>query len=140
MLESSVKPKVLALLKKFMNWTELHAFSLGGGTALALQFGHRESTDKDFSDLLLLHENGTPLLNSVLNFAGKYGEEGLFGAIRSLNYFDDTKDEPDPHYLNGWTWNHVRNTMTALCKELPNLLNKTLGRKSKNRDNEGLEC
>lgn len=202
MFESSVDPKVFSLLRRLMKWPYLEQFSLGGGTALALQFGHRESTDldlftdnefdslviqnalqsefadcsivnitpgslraymggvkadilkhgyrrlapdvlgdirlislrdlsamkvnavsgrgskKDFADLLLLHENGIPLVEAVGNFREKYGDGGLFSAIRSLNWFEDLRDEPDPRFLNGWTWEKVQKDMARLGKEL----------------------
>ena len=43
----SVYPKTLELLKKLMLLTELQDFFLVGGTALALQLGHRISIDID---------------------------------------------------------------------------------------------
>ncbi|MFZ4618855.1 MAG: hypothetical protein ACOYM2_22040 [Rectinemataceae bacterium] len=77
---------------------------------------------KDFSDLLFLHENGIPLPDSVKNYRAKYGDEGLFAALRSLAYFADTKGEPDPRYRNGWTWDHVRKQMSRLGKETQHTL------------------
>lgn len=43
----SVYPRTLALLKDLMSIEELSNFYLVGGTALALQFGHRISVDLD---------------------------------------------------------------------------------------------
>jgi len=43
----AVSPALLALLQTLMKEEFLHAFSLAGGTALALRFGHRESVDID---------------------------------------------------------------------------------------------
>lgn len=45
---ATVKPETLGLLKKLMSLPELEAFNLAGGTALALQIGHRISVDLDF--------------------------------------------------------------------------------------------
>ena len=72
---------------------------------------------KDFSDLLFLHGKGIALLDSVENYRAKYGEGGLFAALRSLTYFEDARDEPDPRYRNGWTWDYVLESMSALGRE-----------------------
>lgn len=43
----AVPPALLILLQTLMQEEALAAFSLAGGTALALRFGHRESADID---------------------------------------------------------------------------------------------
>jgi predicted nucleotidyltransferase component of viral defense system len=48
----TVEPGTFSLLKKLMTLSSLQAFSLVGGTALALRFGHRSSVDLD----LFFHE------------------------------------------------------------------------------------
>jgi predicted nucleotidyltransferase component of viral defense system len=45
---TTVYPKTLGLLKKLMLLPALERFNLAGGTALALQIGHRISVDLDF--------------------------------------------------------------------------------------------
>ena len=47
----AVYPDTLALLKKLVELEELQPFVLAGGTALALQLGHRFSVDLDFFNL-----------------------------------------------------------------------------------------
>ena len=44
----TVEPRTLELLKQLMLMPELDSFFLVGGTALALQLGHRKSIDLDF--------------------------------------------------------------------------------------------
>ncbi len=44
----AIYPQTLELLKQLMNLEELKDFYLAGGTALALQIGHRISVDLDF--------------------------------------------------------------------------------------------
>lgn len=73
---------------------------------------------KDFSDLLLLNDNGISLADALDLFCCKYGPARRFLAIRSLNWFDDTLGEPDPMYLNGWTWTGVRKRMETLARNL----------------------
>lgn len=46
--EETVEPATLELLKKIITLPEMKPFSLGGGTALSLLFGHRKSIDLDF--------------------------------------------------------------------------------------------
>jgi predicted nucleotidyltransferase component of viral defense system len=48
----TVEPRTLSLLKKLMELPSLRQFSLVGGTALALRYGHRSSEDLD----LFFHE------------------------------------------------------------------------------------
>ena len=48
----TVEPGTFSLLKELMDLPELEAFSLVGGTALALRYGHRSSVDLD----LFFHE------------------------------------------------------------------------------------
>jgi hypothetical protein len=43
----TVEPGTFSLLKELMDLPELEAFSLVGGTALALRYGHRRSVDLD---------------------------------------------------------------------------------------------
>ncbi len=48
MFENTLAPKTALLLKKLQNLPWLRSFYLAGGTALALQYGHRQSIDLDF--------------------------------------------------------------------------------------------
>jgi len=46
--ENAVQPAALALLKKLVALEDISSFALGGGTNLALRYGHRMSDDLDF--------------------------------------------------------------------------------------------
>lgn len=48
----AVEPRTFSLLKELMVLESLRPFSLVGGTALALRYGHRSSVDLD----LFYHE------------------------------------------------------------------------------------
>jgi hypothetical protein len=48
----TVEPRTLSLLKELMGLPTLQAFSLVGGTALSLRYGHCSSIDLD----LVYHE------------------------------------------------------------------------------------
>jgi hypothetical protein len=73
---------------------------------------------KDFTDLLLLHEEGIQLNMALDFFCKKYGGGGRFLAVRSLAWFDDAEGEPDPVYLNGWSWKEVRGRVEQLVKNI----------------------
>ncbi len=186
-----VSPSLIALLQTLMNEEFLNAFSLAGGTALALRFGHRESIDIDLftetsfdaqalAEKLKNHygmteaetakntvrgiidgikidciahqyprlktievSNGIRIysledcaamkLNAIANrgckkdfwdcaellrtfsrdellsfFAGKYKNDSLWNVEKSLVYFDDAEDEPDPRDLRGQSWEDVK--------------------------------
>jgi len=92
--------------------------SLPDLAAMKINAVTNRGSKKDFSDLLLLHESGIPLADALDYFCQKYGPAGRFLAIRSLNWFEDAEQEPDPVYLNGWTWGLVRQRMTRLAKGL----------------------
>lgn len=66
--EKAVSPRLLELLRYLMQQPELKPFVLVGGTALALQLGHRESIDADlFGD----HPLETLDLAKILSGFGK---------------------------------------------------------------------
>ena len=96
----------------------------------------RRGSKKDFSDLLYLHQNGIALLLAVQNHVSKYGEDGLFGAVKSVTYFESTKAEPDPRYRNGWTWTYVRQQMESLGSEVQSHYNREWEMERKRRQDE----
>ena len=46
--QNAVPPATLELLKEISALSQIDSFGLGGGTNLALRFGHRLSVDLDF--------------------------------------------------------------------------------------------
>ena len=106
------------LLNKYTHEEELVLVSLPDMAAMKINAVTNRGSKKDFSDLLLLHENGIPLPQALEFFCNKYGSTGRFLAIRSLNWFDDAEAEPDPIYLNGWTWTYVQQQMATLGQSL----------------------
>ena len=93
--------------------------SLSDISAMKINALSRRGAKKDFSVLLYLHQHAKiSLTQSVQNYTRKYGDEGLLHAVMSLTDFSLTKGEPDPRYLNGWTWDSVRKQMTGLGKDV----------------------
>jgi predicted nucleotidyltransferase component of viral defense system len=64
----TVEPRTLSLLKDLMALSSLQSFSLVGGTALALRYGHRSSVDLD----LFYHEkfDQTSIENELIHEFG----------------------------------------------------------------------
>ncbi|GAB1484312.1 hypothetical protein MASR2M78_31300 [Treponema sp.] len=143
MNKDSVSPELFGTLIDLTKIEELRTALLGGGTSLALlskpmimdsisslflpdmatmkinAITNRVSK-KDFTDLLLLHVNQIEITKALEYFCEKFGAAGRFLAIRSLTYLDDAKEEPDPQFTNGWTWEYVRSRMQNICQELIN--------------------
>jgi len=107
-----------AWLKGYETLEKVRLASLEDISAMKINAIMGRGSKKDFSDLLFLHENGVPLIQSLGNFVKKYGKDLLFSAVRSLNYFEDAKGTFDPVYLNGWTWDYVEGRMTLFSKEV----------------------
>lgn len=203
MITEGVTDTLLIVLRKILQCPQFENFALGGGTSLALRYGHRKSVDidlfsaksfnsealletiknsfrdvdihnrtkgslcvsmsgvkldilqhsfpmlapvefledikcvslkdlaamkvnavtnrgskKDFIDLLLLHQNVIPLADAVELFSKKYSKASRFLAKKSLLFFEDAENEPDPVFLNNWTWQYVKKEMTILSENL----------------------
>jgi hypothetical protein len=106
------------LLHPYASLAFVPCMSLPDMAAMKVNAVTNRGSKKDFSDLLLLDENGIALPDALDLFCRKYGQAGRFLAIRSLNWFDDTIGEPDPLFLNGWTWPEVRSRMEKLARTL----------------------
>lgn len=106
------------LLGEYSWLDSVRCVSLPDMAAMKVNAVTNRGSKKDFSDLLLLYDNGISLTKSLQFFCAKYGTAGKFLAIRSLNWFEDADAEPDPMYLNGWTWAYVRERMMKLAEQL----------------------
>ncbi|MCK5251008.1 MAG: nucleotidyl transferase AbiEii/AbiGii toxin family protein [Spirochaetaceae bacterium] len=89
-------------------------FSLPDLAAMKINAVTNRGSKKDFTDLLLLHENGINLAQALDYFCDKYGNAGRFLAVRSLAWFEDAESEPDPIFLNGWVWKDIRQRIESL--------------------------
>lgn len=95
----AVSPSLMALLQTLMGEKLLSSFSLAGGTALALRFGHRESVDIDLFTEAPFEEQA---------LAEKYANDSLWNIEKALVYFDDAENDPDPRDQRGQTWEEVK--------------------------------
>ncbi len=87
---STVDSNTLSILKQLLDLTILKDFSLVGGTALSLQYGHRISVDLDlFSNEKFEHNE---ILKSFQgNFGNKFKYEGNFSRFGIFCFIDDIK-------------------------------------------------
>jgi len=85
----TVEPGTLSLLKKLMAIQSLKQFSLVGGTAMSLRYGHRSSVDLD----LFLHEKFDfksienelkNVFGSAFNFESGHKNIGIFCYIQKI--------------------------------------------------------
>lgn len=85
----TVEPNTLSLLKELMQIEELNNFSLVGGTALALKFGHRISVDLDlFSESIFQNSDIINVLKahyqSNFSLDGSIEQFGIFCYINGI--------------------------------------------------------
>lgn len=117
-------------------------FSLAGGTAMALYFGHRRSivldwfTDKrigdvlklahsvrqrgskkDFVDIVALLQHHTTLKRMLILYARKYSISDTLHVLNALVYFDDTEPERMPRMLWDLGWPTVKRRLRAAVVE-----------------------
>ncbi len=98
LFNSTIHPGALVLLKQLMKIPELNDFSLVGGTALALRYGHRTSVDLDLfsakefqnADIIKVIENYFP----SFEYKNPYNPIGVFG------YIDDVKVDFVKHHYH----------------------------------------
>lgn len=112
----TIEPATLELLKKIQSIPEFQGTRLVGGTALALQIGHRQSVDLDFIDIATLLQIYT--LKQILDFyQSKYPNSSLFMATKSLLYFDDAEKDAMPRMFSNLTWKETKQMITSAVEK-----------------------
>ncbi len=95
-------------------------FYLAGGTALALQIGHRVSTDLD---IYCLQEQAS--LEDLFEFVPhKFSDRPQFLAVvvKALVYFEDAEEQPMPSMLVPVEWKDIR----SYCEDASRKLTRRL--------------
>ena len=107
----TVEPGTFSILERLMEIKALQPFSLVGGTALSLRYGHRTSVDID----LFCHEkfDHDPIINALKKEFGKgYSTESKYARWGIFCYLDDVKVDivhnPHPLIDNLETTNGIR--------------------------------
>ena len=85
----TVYPDTLELLRKLAQVPALKDMRLVGGTALALQYGHRRSVYLDF-------------------YLQKYTDGSEYRALLSMSYFDDADQQPMPYMFEDISWPFIK--------------------------------
>jgi predicted nucleotidyltransferase component of viral defense system len=96
----TVEPGTFSILERLMRLKALNDFSLVGGTALSLRYGHRQSVDLDlFCIKKLDHENIVKVLKDT--FKDRYRVESKTARWGIFCYLDDVKVDiiHNPHPL-----------------------------------------
>ena len=91
-----------------MEMPELQDFSLVGGTALSLLYGHRISIDLDlFSNTIFENTNIAKALKN--KFQGKF----IMEEKQAITYFLDADESENPMSLKKQTWAKVQQFIQA---------------------------
>lgn len=91
--------------------------SLPDLAAMKLNAIANRGSKKDFYDMAELLKHFT--LGEMLGFfAGKYPRTDPFAVIRSLAWFEEAEQEPDPIPMLGQRWDEVKQTMTGAVARL----------------------
>lgn len=105
------------LLESIETDGSLRILSLPDVSAMKVNAVTNRGSKKDFIDLYALNQNAIFLSQSISNFCRKYNGN-KFLAIRSVLWLQDADQEPDPVFLNEWTWAFVREKMLHLADNL----------------------
>ncbi len=87
--KQTVEPRTFSILKQLMEMSELKKFSLVGGTALSLKYGHRKSIDLDlFCTEPFENEEVVKSLENQFGekftYRGKFSKWGVFCSIDNV--------------------------------------------------------
>ncbi len=86
----TVESSTLAILKKLMSLPQLASFSLVGGTALSLIYGHRISVDLDLFSFEKFDRNGI-IKTLEIEFRNEFVYEGDFSSFGVFGFIKDVK-------------------------------------------------
>lgn len=99
------------------NMDGIRMLSLPDVAAMKLKAIANRGSKKDFYDVVELLEHHT--LPQLLDFfASKYRASDPFTVIRSLVWFEDAEQEPDPVSMAGKTWEDVKARVIAAMGDL----------------------
>lgn len=91
--------------------------ALADNTAMKLSAIMSRGAKKDFVDLSALL--GTASLQQMLEWFGrKFPTVEPFALLKSLTWFEDAEQEPDPEFLDDQSWQDVQSKIVAAAREL----------------------
>lgn len=103
------------LLRPVEGFGEIRMLSVPDVAAMKLNDIANRGSKKDFFDLSRLLEIH-PLGEMLGFFESRYPNSDLFIVLRSLAWFDDADQEPDPVSLSGITWERVKEIVTTALR------------------------
>jgi predicted nucleotidyltransferase component of viral defense system len=106
-----------ALLAPVESIDSLRLWSLPDIVAMKLGAVSSRGAKKDFWDIAQLLNQFT-LPQMLRFFSDKYPNSDPGFVVRSLTYFDDANQEPDPISLQQQTWDQVKNTVQQAVRSL----------------------
>ena len=102
----TIEPATLELLRDLLAIPEFKNLRLAGGTSLALQIGHRKSIDLDLFGTLETEPD------EILDlYTAKYADGSVFMILKSLIYFDDAENDPEPFMFETIDWNLIKSEL-----------------------------
>lgn len=116
----TIEPATLELLKALLAIPEfeyLRLASIKDICAMKLAAVAGRGTKKDFIDVYFLLQHYS-LQEMLRLYKEKYTDGSTFMIIKSLSYFDDAEDEPEPFMFENIDWDMVKQT---ILKELSSL-------------------
>jgi hypothetical protein len=92
-------------------------WSLPDVAAMKLNAIANRGSKKDFYDMAALLDK-YPLATLLGFYKEKYSPASLLMIVRSLSWFEDADEEPNPVDLSGCTWNQVKEKISASIRSL----------------------
>lgn len=114
----TIDTPTLGLLKSLMQIPEFYGLYLVGGTALALQTGHRKSIDLDLFGKIVIDEYEFTLDKMLHFYQQKFPDGSEFLVMKSLTYFEDAEADQLPVMLRKTDWNKVKLRIISETKKL----------------------
>lgn len=100
------------LLKPFQEASGIRMFSCEDIAAMKLNAITNRGCKKDFWDYAELLQIYS--CDEMLSFfSGKYQNDSLWNVEKSLTYFDDAENDPDPRDLRVRSWEEIKRTVLA---------------------------
>jgi predicted nucleotidyltransferase component of viral defense system len=104
------------LINPFEKLEGVRLFSLQDTIAAKLNAVLGRGSKKDFFDIYELLKNYR-LKELIKHFKIKFNQKDVFPLLKSLNYFEDAEQEPDPISLNNTSWKQVKDKIDIVLRE-----------------------
>lgn len=112
-----------ATLKPYEILEDTKHYSFEDITAMKLNAIANRGDKKDFWDYSFLLEKFSPL-DTLAFFQRKYKQRDPWHVIKSLSYFQDANNQPDPVIIKSTSWQEVKEKVLRAQKEITSYLKK----------------